>query len=318
MRTLCVVCPVYNEAAVIARFHAALAAVLDGLRDRCESRIIYVLDRSRDNSLEILKGIAAADPRVRVLALSARFGHQMSLLAGIDHADAEAVVMLDSDLQHPPELIPKLLDEFERGHDIVYTIREDSPDIGFFKRATSRLFYRLVNFISDIPIDESAADYRLISRKVARVFQDSLRERNQFVRGLVSWMGFNRVGVPFTVQPRADGASKYSLRRLFRFAAHGVVSFSRRPLQAAIFVGFAFAGLGLLLAAMTLVEYFRHAQWPSGWATLVMLISIFSGVQLIFLGIIGEYIGAIFDEVKARPHYLVDEDVASAQARSAG
>lgn len=307
MQKLSVICPVYNEADVIEEFYTTLGGVLDSLADRYRADMLFVVDRGTDDTLPILKRIAQRDPRVRVLALSARFGHQMALVAGMDHCDADAVVMLDSDLQHPPELIPKLLEEFEKGTDIVFTIREDSPDIGFFKQATSRLFYRLVNLISNVPIQESAADYRLISRKVAKVFQTGLRERNQFLRGLFSWVGFSRVGVPFTVQRRAGGRSKYSLRRLVRFAFEGIVSFSRRPLQAAIFIGFGFAGLGMLYALATVIEFFRNAQWPSGWATLVMLISIFSGVQLIFLGIIGEYIGAIFDEVKARPHYIVDE-----------
>jgi glycosyltransferase involved in cell wall biosynthesis len=308
-RTLAVVCPVYNEAEVIARFHEALGAVLDSISGRYRATVVYVVDRSADGTLDILRGIAARDPRVRVLGLSTRFGHQMSLLAGIDHADADAVVMLDSDLQHPPELIPTLLDEFEKGRDIVYTVRRDSDDIGFFKRITSRLFYRFINLLSQIPIDQSAADYRLVSRRVARVFRTQIRERNQFLRGLFGWVGFERVGVPFTVRGRGAGRSKYSIRRLFSFAVAGITSFSKRPLQAAIYVGFAFAILALVLAATTVVQFFLHRSLPPGWATIVIVVCGLSGIQLIFLGIIGEYIGAIFDEVKARPHYLIEEKI---------
>jgi glycosyltransferase involved in cell wall biosynthesis len=309
MRTLTVISPVYNEAEVIEHFYQVLSKELRGLADRYASRILFVVDRSSDDTLDILKRIAAADPSVGILALSSRFGHQMSLLAGIDHADADVVVMMDSDLQHSPALIPSLIERFEEGYDIVYTIREDERELGLLKRWGARLFYRLINSLSKVPINESAADFRLISRRVALVFQTQIRERNQFLRGLISWVGFRSVGVPFRVGTRAAGRSKYSLARLIRFGMQGIVSFSKRPLQAAIVVGFVFAAFGLINAVITFVEYFLYASLPSGWTTLTILISLFSGVQLIFLGIIGEYLGAIFDEVKARPHYIVEEQV---------
>jgi glycosyltransferase involved in cell wall biosynthesis len=309
MRTLTVISPVYNEAEVIEHFYQVLSKELQGLAGRYASRILFVVDRSSDDTLDILKRIAAADHSVGILALSSRFGHQMSLLAGIDHADADVVVMMDSDLQHSPALIPSLIERFEEGYDIVYTIREDERELGLLKRWGARLFYRLINSLSKVPINESAADFRLISRRVALVFQTQIRERNQFLRGLISWVGFRSVGVPFRVGTRAAGRSKYSLARLIRFGMQGIVSFSKRPLQAAIVVGFVFAAFGLINAVITFVEYFLYASLPSGWTTLTILISLFSGVQLIFLGIIGEYLGAIFDEVKARPHYIVEEQV---------
>lgn len=309
MKMLSVVCPVYNEEEVIGEFHRTLGATLDRIRDRYESEIIFVVDRSSDRTLEILRRIADQDRRVRVLALSSRFGHQMSLVAGIDHAKGDAVVMLDSDLQHPPELIPTMLEKFEEGHDIVFTIREDAPDTGLFKRWSSRLFYRFVNTLATVPLQESAADFRLISRRVAHLFRTEIRERNQFLRGLFSWVGFRKIGLRFSGQARRGGRSKYSLPRLLRFATEGVVSFSKRPLTAAIYVGFAFACFGLLVAVVTLVQYFSSSHLPSGWTTIVILISMFSGVQLVFLGVIGEYIGFIFDEVKARPRYVVEEAI---------
>lgn len=309
MKTLTVVCPVYNEQEVIEAFYHTLNRVLSGIADRYRTDVLFVVDRGTDDTLDILKSIAARDPTVRVLALSARFGHQMALLAGIDHSTADAVVMLDSDLQHPPELIPALLDAFEQGHDIVFTIRENAPDIGLLARWGSRLFYKLLNMLSRVPIPESAADYRLISRRVALVFQTQIRERNQFMRGLFGWVGFRRTGIPFRARPRGGGRTKYSPGRLFRFAMEGITSFSKRPLQAAIFTGFGCAFFGLTLAFVTLIQYFYYAQLPSGWTTIVILISGFSGIQLIFMGIIGEYIGAIFDEVKARPHYIVEEKI---------
>lgn len=307
MKTVTVVCPVYNEEAVIELFYREVKAVLNKLTDRYQSRILFVVDRGQDATLDILKRIAELDPSVMILALSSRFGHQMSLLAGIDHSDADAVIMMDSDLQHPPELLPVMLQEYEKGYDIVYTLRQDTPDINWFKRTSSKLFYRLINRISEVPINESAADFRLISRRVATLFQTQIRERNLFLRGMIGWIGFKTTGLPFQVRKRPAGKSKYSIRRMIRFGTDGVVSFSKSPLQAAIVLGLALALFGFTFAFITLVQYFLDKSLPPGWATLIILLSIFSGIQLTFLGIIGAYIGAIFDEVKSRPHYIVEE-----------
>lgn len=306
MKTLTVISPAFNEEEVIADFHRELAAVLDGLKGRYDCRMLFVLDRSGDRTLEILRGIAAKDPRVQVLALSSRFGHQNSLLAGIDHCRADAAIMMDSDLQHPPSLIPAMLEQFEKGFDVVRTQREDPPEIGFFKRLSSRLFYKGLNLLSETPIHESAADFRLLSRRVVKVFQKDIRERNLFLRGLIGWIGFPSTSLPFKTGRRTGGRSKYSLGRLVALGAEGVVSFSKKPLQAAIYLGLGFAALGFLLALATLVSWFRNGAMPPGWTTLAILIPVFSGIQMIFLGVLGEYIGAIFDEVKGRPHYIVD------------
>jgi polyisoprenyl-phosphate glycosyltransferase len=309
MRTLSVVSPVFNEEEVIEEFHHVLAAVLDSLSGKYESEVIYVIDCCSDGSLEILRRLAQKDRAVKVIALSSRFGHQMSLLAGIDHAKGDAVIMLDSDLQHPPSLIPEMLAAFEKGFDVVFTIRRPARDTGIFRRISSKLFYSLINRLSHIPINESAADFRLISARVARVFQTQIRERNQFLRGLISWVGFKRIGIEFEAQERGGGRTKYSLGHLYRFGITGVLSFSKKPLQAAIVVGFIFAFCGLLVAGYSLFVYFYRGNLPSGWTTLAILSSGLSGVQLIFLGIIGEYIGAVFDEVKARPHYIIEERI---------
>lgn len=307
--TVTVICPAYNEEEVIRSFYHVLHDELKRLPEKYEAGIIFVVDRCSDGTLEILKEIATCDRAVRILALSSRFGHQMSLLAGIDHCNSDAVVMMDSDLQHPPSLIGAMLEKFEQGYDVVYTIRQDPPEIGLLKRLSSKLFYRTINRISQVPINESAADFRLASRRVVEVFQKQIRERNQFLRGLFSWIGFRSVGIPFRAGTRPAGKSKYSLGRMVRFGAHGIISFSKKPLQAAVVAGFIFAAFGLLNALVTFVQYFVYRSLPSGWTTMTILISVFSGVQLIFLGIIGEYIGAIFDEVKGRPHYLVEEQI---------
>lgn len=308
-KTLTVISPVYNEEEVIRDFYIELSRVLLDLSYRYEYKILFVVDQSTDTTWEILKSIAEQDHSVQIILLSSRFGHQMSLLAGIDNSTSDVIVMLDSDLQHPPELIPKMLTKYEQGYDIVYTIRQDSPEISFFKRSTSKLFYSFINKISNITINESAADFRLISHRVAEVFRKQIRERNQFLRGLFSWVGFRSTGIKFQVRKRRAGRSKYSLGRMFQFGFEGVVSFSKKPLKAAIYVGLGFAILSFLFAIVSLFQYFIYASFPSGWTTIVMLISISSGVQLIFLGIVGEYIGAIFDEVKGRPHYIVEEKV---------
>ena len=307
MKTVTLVCPVYNEEAVIELFYLEVRAVLNGLADLYQLRILFVVDRSQDATLEILRRIAETDPEVMILALSSRFGHQMSLLAGIDHSNTDAVIMMDSDLQHPPDLIPVMLQAYEQGYDIVYTLRQDTLEISWFKRTSSKLFYRIINRISEVPINESAADFRLISRRVARIFQTQIRERNLFLRGMIGWIGFKSIAVPFQVRKRPAGKSKYSIRRMIRFGTDGVVSFSKSPLQAAIVVGLALALFGFGFAFITLIQYFLDKSLPPGWATLIILLSIFSGIQLTFMGIIGMYIGAIFDEVKSRPHYIIEE-----------
>lgn len=314
-QTLTIISPVYNECEVIRTFYIELKKAIDEISNSYDPVICFVIDHSTDGTLDIVREIANIDRSVRIIAMTGRFGHQMCLLAGMDYSDSDVLIMLDSDLQHPPDLIPTMLRYYEQGYDVVYTIREDIPEIHPVKRLTSKLFYQVINLISQVPVNESAADFRLMSRRVVHVFQKHIRERNLFLRGFFGWMGFRSISVPFCVRKRAAGTSKYSLGRMVkyslgrmvRFGLNGVISFSKRPLQAAILVGFLFASGGFLTAIITTIQYFVLGSFPSGWTTLVVLISIFSGTQLVFLGIIGEYIGAIFDEVKARPHYIIDE-----------
>ena len=308
-KSLTVICPVYNEEAVIRDFYNELKEVLVRLKDKYESKTLFVVDPSTDSTLEILKQIAQTDRSVQIIALSSQFGHQMALLAGMDNSHSDCTIMMDSDLQHPPSLIPEMLNHFEKGFDVVYTVRRDVPESNIFKRLSSKAFYRMINQISQVPINESAADFRLISRRVLTVFKNQIRERNQFLRGLIKWVGFKSTGIPFQAKKRPAGKSKYSFGRMVQFGLHGILSFSKRPLQAATFVGFIFASLGFIYGLIVFIQYFFDRSLPSGWATLIILISMFSGVQLIFLGIIGEYIGAIFDEVKGRPHYIIDEKI---------
>jgi len=308
-KTLTVLCPVYNEEEVIETFYTELKNVLSSLSENYEAKIMFVIDRCEDATLDILKRISKLDSSVILISLSARFGHQMSLLAGIDHCNSDIIIMMDSDLQHPPSIIPSMLEKYEDGHDIVYTIRQASSDISFISRVGSKLFYLLVNKISDTPIYENSADFRLISRRVAELFQNNIRERNLFLRGLFSWVGFKRTAVSFKANERPAGKSKYSLMRLIYFSLNGLIAFSSSVLRMAIILGILFALFGILLGGLTLVQYFFYDSLPPGWATLTILLSVYSGIQLFFLGIIGEYIGATYIEVKKRPHYIVDEKI---------
>ncbi|MGE5127204.1 MAG: glycosyltransferase family 2 protein [Betaproteobacteria bacterium] len=309
MSTLTVVCPVYNEEDVIAAFHSQLSAVLRGLLPRWQATILFVVDRGEDGTLERLRAIAAADPGVRVLALSNRFGQQMALLAGLDHCDSDAVVMMDADLQHPPALIPELLAAHERGFDVVYTVREDIPDVPWLKRASARLFYRLLDRFSETPVHQGSADFRLLSRRVVEVFQRRIRERGVFLRGLVNWVGFRSTAVPFRLAPRAGGRTKFPLRRMLDFAVDGVVSFSRAPLRAAFAAGALAVLLDLVAAAVLLGRWLARGHAPGAVALLALLVGLLCGLQLVFLGVLGEYLWRVVDEVKARPRYLVDERI---------
>lgn len=307
MKTIALVSPAANEEEVIENFYRAAKAVLNQLSDRYSHQIIIVADGCTDQTVPILKQLAEQDDALKVVVLSSRFGHQNALLAGLDQCNADAVIMMDSDLQHPPELIPQLLAEWERGYDIVYTVREDRTDqLGFFKQFTSRTFYRLINRMSDVPINEGAADFRLASRRVVEVFQTQMRERNQFLRGLFTLVGFKQVAVHFQVRRRAGGKSKYSVGKMLRFARNGLVSFSKKPLTLASIAGSVLLLMGVLIGVVTLIAAARESV---GWQVVLTALFVIGGVQLLSVGLLGEYLGAVLDEVKARPHYIIEERV---------
>jgi len=307
---LTVITPVFNEEEVIRAFYERTRSALDKLDDYYDARILFVVDRCTDNTVNILREIAALDSSAQVLTMSSRFGHQMALLAGIDYsADADVIVMMDSDLQHPPELIPELLHQHDLGNDIVFTVRLDSEDVCRLRKTVGSLFYRLLGYISKVAINENAADFRLVSRRVAKLLRTQIRERNMFLRGLFSWIGFNQTSVEYVAAKRAAGQSKYSFSRMINLAIAGILSFSTKPLKLSIFVGLGFAALSFVLGMITVVEYFVDNTIPSGWTTIVALLLLFSGVQMIFMGVLGAYIGGIYEEIKARPHYIVDEGI---------
>ena len=307
---LTVVVPVFNEEQVIAHFHARARAALDRL-DGVDGALLYVVDRCPDNTLGVLRGIVEHDSRTKVLAMSSRFGHQMSLLAGIEHAlDADAIVMMDSDLQHPPELIGELLEQFRQGHDVVYTVRKDTEAINPLRKLAGNLFYRVLGKLANVPINANAADFRLISARVARTLSTGFQERNMFLRGLFSWMGYRQTQVEYVAEKRFAGQSKYSFSKMIQLATAGILSFSTKPLQMGIFVGMGFAAVAFLFMAIAVGNFFIDRQLPSGWTTIVSLLLLFNGVLLIVLGTVGVYVGAIYEEVKGRPRYIVEEVIA--------
>jgi len=305
-KSLDIICPVFREEQVIQAFHARLGKVVDEIADRYFVRVVYVADPSADRTEAILSEICASDPRVDLLVMSRRFGHQAAIVAGIDHSCADAVVMLDCDLQHPPELIPQLISFWEDGADIVQTLRQDGAETDLAKRFTSRLFYRTLLKISSVELRTGAADYRLLSNRVAKVFREQIREHNPFLRGLVTWVGFKTVYLPFQPSRREHGKSKYRASTLLNFALNGICSFSNFPLRLCIGAGSAIAFLSLLSVFVQLVMYLLGSRSVPGWASLFTVSNFIGGVQLLFLGILGEYVSLIFDEVKNRPRYLIE------------
>ncbi len=304
--TLSVVCPAFNEEEVLPRFHAELSTVLDALAQDYEVEIVYVDDGSRDRTLAVLREMAGRDARVRYVSFSRNFGHQAALTAGLEASHGDVVITMDSDLQHPPALIPVLLEQWRQGNDIVLTIRDDTDGSSPVKRATSRLFYGLMRFLSDTDVRPAAADFRLMSRPAVESLLQ-MREAHRFLRGMVQWLGFASAEVHFTAPRRAAGHSKYSLRRMVAFAADGIVSFSKTPLRLVMLGGLLAIGFGLADCACVLL----HGLIRPGPGTVLGLVfgSVYlvGGSILFALGVVGEYVGRIYEQVKARPLYVVKE-----------
>lgn len=299
------VIPIYNEAGVVEKTHAHVCQVVDALP--YQFTFIYVDDGSRDGTADSLRKLAQSDRRITILELSRNFGHQAALTAGLDAAQGDIVISLDGDGQHPPELIPQMLDLVSQGFDIVQTQRIVEEGAGLsFKRTTSSLFYRLINLLSGTQIVEGAADFRALSRNALNGLR-SMKEYHRFLRGMISWMGYSSIILPYHEELRVGGKSKYSLRKMLRLAADALFSFSLAPLYLGISAG---AGFFILAAAemiyvLTLWLTGQHDRIVPGWSSLMTVILIASGFIMILLGFIGVYVGYIFQEVKRRPIYLV-------------
>ena len=309
MKIIDIVLPVYNEALGLPKFHRELEKVMETLAGVYRFHVIYVLDPSRDESFNVLRDIARVRDNVTVLHLSRRFGHQMSLVAGMDRSTGDAAIMMDCDLQHPPHVIPQLLEKFEEGNDVVHTIRTYDRSISVAKRLSSSMFYAIQNTLSSVKIEDGAADFRLISQKVVRVFQTSIREQNQFLRGLFQWVGFRSARVEFVSPQRFAGYTKYHFWRLLAFSVLGITTFSKVPLRFATFMGLLMSALSVGHGVWLVCYYFLGGDVPAGYTSLLLMVAFIGGLQLLVLGILGEYLGSIFDEVKGRPLYVIDEVV---------
>jgi len=308
MKTVTILSPVYNEAEGIGEFNKQLINILKNISGY-EFKVLYVADKCSDRTWEELSIISEEHGNVSCLLLSSRYGHQAALTAGMDYANSDVVIMMDSDMQHPPEVIPLLLQEYEKGFEIVYTIRVDQESISFFKKQTSILFYKIMNFFSETKVQSGAADFRLISRDVCQVFKESIKEHNPFYRGLFQWIGFKQTSITFKANERFRGASKYNFKRLVHFAVSGIISFSKKPLRTSIYLGFLIALIGFLFALIMIIYGLSTMSFPPGWLTIVVLLCLFSGTQLISVGVLGEYIALVFDEVRNRPRYVVEKKI---------
>lgn len=302
---LSIVIPCYNEAEVIGETMRRLCTFcleVDGM----DVELIFVDDGSRDGTRDILKRFAETDPHVRVIGFARNFGHQIAVTAGIDAANGDAVVLIDADLQDPPEVVHHMIAKWREGYDVVYGTRTEREGESAFKVATARAFYRVLNRLSDVPIPLDTGDFRLMSRNVVDTLK-SMPERDRFVRGMVSWVGFRQTALPYRRARRFAGETKYPLRKMLRFATDGILSFSTKPLQASVALGMMCAGISMAGILYALFLRLFTNIWVEGWTALMIAILFIGGVQLISVGILGEYVGRIYNEIKKRPLYVVQE-----------
>ncbi len=299
-----IVAPAYNEEEVLPEFYRRVRDVMDELGEPWE--LILINDGSQDNTLAVMRELHEKDPRVKVISFSRNFGHQLAITAGIDYAEGDAVIIIDADLQDPPEVIPELIEKWREGYDVVYAVRKERRGESWFKEWSAKLFYRLIYRITDVEIPRDTGDFRLMDRKVVETLR-TLRERNRFMRGLSVWVGFKQTGVFYVREPRFAGETKYPLRKMLKFALDAITSFSYVPLQLATYFGFVIAGISMLGMIIVVILRLTTGYALVGQATTLVAVLFLGGIQLIFLGIIGEYLGRIYDEVKARPLYIVAE-----------
>jgi polyisoprenyl-phosphate glycosyltransferase len=307
--TLSLVIPVFNEEAIIPELDRRLRAFLGELKEVGRDwEVVFVNDGSADRSLSMLKDLAAAEPRYKVISFSRNFGHQLAITAGLDRAEGEAVVVMDADLQDPPEVVSAMLARWREGFDVVYAVRAKRHGETWFKRATAAIFYRVLRaMLGGISIPADAGDFRLMSRPVVLTLR-ALRERHRFVRGMVAWVGFKQAAVSYERPARFAGETKYPFNKMLRFAIDGITSFSVVPLRIATWLGVVAGLVAVGAAAWAFVEGTRGHVVP-GWTTLMILVSFGTCAQLLMTGILGEYVGRIYEEVKRRPLYVVGEEL---------
>ncbi len=300
--TISIIAPIYNEAGNLHELYSRIKEVLDSTNDSWE--LILIDDGSTDGSADIIQRLCEQDQNVRQVIFARNFGHQLAVTAGLDTSRGEAVVVIDSDLQDPPEVILDLLAKWRMGFEVVYAVRSEREGENWFKKITASIFYRTINRITDVDIPLDTGDFRLIDRKVVNVI-NQMRERHRFLRGMSVWVGFKQTGVPYKRAARAVGETKYPLGKMIKFASDAITSFSYLPLQLAMYLGFLAAALSILAIPIVIVLRASGSQAFLGQATTLIAVLFLGGVQLISLGILGEYIGRLYDQAKGRPLYIV-------------
>ncbi|MGH7847294.1 MAG: glycosyltransferase family 2 protein [Candidatus Binatia bacterium] len=301
---LSIVVPVYDEEQVLRDFHNRLSAVLKSAALQAE--IVYVNDGSKDSSLDIIRQLRSEDPRVAIVDLSRNFGKEIALTAGLDYAKGDAVVVIDADLQDPPELIPQLVQHFSEGYDEVYAQRVSRAGESPVKKGTAYAFYRIIQWASRVKIPEDTGDFRLLSRRAVEALK-GIKEHHRFMKGLFAWIGFPQKAVPYRREPRRAGQTKWNYWRLWNFALEGITSFTIAPLKVASYVGVATAAAAFIFAARIIYKTLVYGDPVAGYPSLMVVILFLGGIQLITIGVIGEYLGRMFDETKGRPLYFLKE-----------
>lgn len=301
-----IIIPCYNEAGNIQILCQKISEEMEKLD--VDYELIFVDDGSVDGTFEIIESMHKNNPKLKSIGFSRNFGHQAAIIAGLNYCKGDCVIMMDADLQHPPELIPEMIRKWENGYDIVNTIREDTNDESLFKRLTSKGFYKLINVISKTKIEAGSADFRLLDRKVIDSFKE-IGEYSIFIRGMINWVGFNGIQIKYKPNERFSGTSKYSLRKMISFALDGITSFSSAPLQISMVFGLFISLLSFIYMAYALYINFFTNRALEGWTSIIISILFIGGIQLISIGILGEYMSKIFYEVKKRPRYLVSKKI---------
>ena len=305
LRKLSVVVSVYNEEKALREFYKETNKILEQIRKSgWEHELIFVNDGSSDNSLSILEELAKEDHDVKLISFSRNFGHEAAMIAGIDHSTGDGIICMDADLQHPPECIPKIIEKFDAGYEVINMVRTKNESAGLIKNITSSGFYWLINHISDVHFEPNASDFFAISRHVAQVLKDNYREKVRFLRGYVQNVGFKKTNIEYEARARVAGESKYSIKKLFIFSINTILCFSNMPLKLGIYAGVFPAALGVLVMVYTLCT--RQGA-PSGYATIVVLLCFMFAMMFLLIGIIGEYIAILFTELKDRPVYIVEK-----------